>query len=235
MGHVSAVTGFAFTRLPLKEGFCILAFGSHNKSYWIVSELRQNKFPLKVSKQSVESFCYTLLDSSNKRQYYLSSGEEAPSMFIYSKNMLLTQPRMENVAPTVNPLWILGCCFFLHALKLTVAQRSSTTCGTAAHMMWLTCCRILGHSKIPAVQNLKDWARILRRKQSYPDLWGSIPQNWNLQKGNGISKAMNKFMHLKHSTRNLLFCLCFSRGMLLGLCYCYFKSVLSSHTFQVTT
>lgn len=155
MGHVSAVTGFAFTRLPLKEGFCILAFGSHNKSYWVLSELCQNKFPLKVSKQSMESFCYTLLDSSNKRQYYLSLGEEASSMCTYSKNMLLTQPRKENVGPTVNPVWFLGCCFFLHALKLTVAQRSSTTCATAPHMMWLTCCRALGHSKIPAVRNLK--------------------------------------------------------------------------------
>lgn len=188
MGHVSAVTGFAFTRLPLKEGFRILAFGSHNISYWILSELRQNKFPLKVSKQSMESFCYTLLDSSNKRQYYLSSGEEAPSMCIYSKNMLLTQHRMENVGPTVNPVWFLGCCFFLHALKLTVAQRSSTTCASAAHMMWLTCCRILGHSKIPAVQNLKtelEFSEGSNLTQIFGDLYHRTE---NYKKGMGFQK-----------------------------------------------
>lgn len=33
MAHISAFTTFAFTRLSLIEGFCILAFGFQNESY----------------------------------------------------------------------------------------------------------------------------------------------------------------------------------------------------------
>lgn len=51
----------------------------------------------------MESFLYTVLNFPKKWQYSLFLQEEALCVSI-PNNTLLTQPRIENVGPTVNPM-----------------------------------------------------------------------------------------------------------------------------------
>lgn len=82
----------------------------------------------------MESFLYTVLNFPKKWQYSLFLQEEALCVSI-PNNTLLTQPRIENVGPTVNPMWILGCCSSLCTLQPTVAWKSPIALATALHMM----------------------------------------------------------------------------------------------------
>lgn len=70
---------------PNRRGLCFFALGSHKWNYWVLSELCQIKFPLKVSKLSMESFCYALLNSPNKWQCSLYLWEKALAVCIYSR------------------------------------------------------------------------------------------------------------------------------------------------------
>lgn len=64
----------------------------------MLSELCQNKFPLKVSKESMESFCYTLLNSPKKWQ----ASEEALSVCIYSRHRATNTTQKRECGSKIN-------------------------------------------------------------------------------------------------------------------------------------
>lgn len=152
---VSAVTTFAFTKQPLIEGVCVLALGSHKENYWVLSELCQNKFPLKVSKQSMESFCYTLLNSPNKWQNSLSLREKGLSACIYCGWCATNTRQKRKCGPSSNSNAVFRVLLFSLHVRANGSKRES---HKSFNHTWHDVTDVLqdiGHSKILAFWNLR--------------------------------------------------------------------------------